>query len=149
MQGSCTRICRRSCRLSDLAGTFGQPKFTNAAGAKAHKNLPLLRFVYQNDVVVLLPDRIQKRGKKFAHIGLIINLLSGRNYAYGSTQLALQISEGSFGKHFSEISVPDHKMKWYLKNLRSKLGGVKQVSLKDRNKYVIRHKGGGSATGEL
>ncbi len=37
-------------------------------------------------------------------------------------------------------------MKWYLKNLRDKLRGAKLVSFKDRNKYIVRHKGGASAT---
>ncbi len=121
--------------------TFGQPKFTNAAGAKAYRNLPLLRVVYQNDVVVLLPDATKQSGRQFAHIGPVINLLSGPYYVYGTTQQVLQFSKGSLGKHFSQISVPDHKMKWYLKNLRGKLGGVKRVSLKNRNKYIKRHRG--------
>ena len=121
--------------------TFGQPKFTNAAGAKAYRNLPLLRVVYQNDVVVFLPDATKQSGRQFAHIGPVINLLSGPYYVYGTTQQVLQFSKGSLGKHFSQISVPDHKMKWYLKNLRGKLGGVKRVSLKNRNKYIKRHRG--------
>ena len=121
--------------------TFGQPKFTDAAGARAYRNLPLLRVVYQNDTVVLLPDAAAQGGQRFAHIGPVINLLSGQYYAFGSRQQALKFSQGSLGKLFSQISVPDHKMKWYLKNLRKKLGGVKQVSLKDRNKYIKRHRG--------
>ena len=121
--------------------TFGQPKFTNAAGAKTYRNLPLLRVVYQNDMVVFLPDATKQSGRQFAHIGPVINLLSGPYYVYGTTQQVLQFSKGSLGKHFSQISVPDHKMKWYLKNLRGKLGGVKRVSLKNRNKYIKRHRG--------
>jgi hypothetical protein len=126
--------------------TFGQPKFTDAAGARAYSNLPLLRVVYQNDTVVLLPDAPSQGGRKFAHIGPLINLFSGPYYAYGSRQQALKFSPGSFSKLLSQISVPDHKMKWYLKNLRGKLGGAQQVRIQDRNNYIVRHRGGASAT---
>ena len=122
--------------------TFGQPKFTNRAGAKAYKHLPLLRLIYQNDTVALLPDRAKGSGKEFVHTGEVINLLSGPYYVHGSARQGLEFSEGSFGKLFGQISVPDHSMKWYLKNLRGKLDGVKEVSFKDRNKYIIRHRRG-------
>lgn len=126
--------------------TFGQPKFTNSAGARLYKDLPLLRVVYQNDTVAFLPDETKKGGKKFAHLGAVINLLSGPHYLYGNAQQALQFSQGSLGKLFGQISVPDHKMKWYLKNLRGKLAGAKQAQIKDRNKHIVRHKGGAAAT---
>ena len=85
--------------------TFGQPKFTNVAGVKAYRNLPLLRVIYQNDTVVLLPDETKQDEQVFAHIGPAINLLSGPYYVYGSAQQTLQISQGSFRRFFSLISV--------------------------------------------
>ena len=42
----------------------------------------------------------------------------------------------------TQISIPDHKIKWYLQNLRDKLKGAKRVSIEDRNKYIVRHKYG-------
>lgn len=130
--------------------TFGQPKFTNVTGATAFNDLPLLRVIYQNDTVVLLPDKTSQGGHKFAHMGPAVNLFSGPYYAYGTSQQALQFSQGSLGKLFGQISVPDHKMKWYLKNLRDKLGDAKQVSFEDRNRYIVRHQGGASAaTGDF
>jgi hypothetical protein len=122
--------------------TFGQPKFTNVAGAKAYENLPLLRVIYQNDTVPLLPDNDAQGSQEFAHIGPVINLLSGPYYVYGTAQQTLQFSQGSFSKLLTQISLPDHKMKWYLQGLRDKLKGAKQVSFKDRNKYIVRHKYG-------
>jgi hypothetical protein len=122
--------------------TFGQPKFTNVAGAKAYKNLPLLRVIYQNDTVALLPDSDAQGDQQFAHIGPVINLLSGPYYVYGTAQQGLQFSQGSFSKFLTQISLPDHKMKWYLQGLRDKLNGAKEVSFKDRNKYIVRHKYG-------
>jgi hypothetical protein len=122
--------------------TFGQPKFTNVAGAKAYANLPLLRVIYQNDTVALLPDSDAQGEQEFAHIGPVINLLSGPYYVYGTAQQTLQFSQGSFGRFLTQVSLPDHKMKWYLQGLRDKLNGAKEVSFKDRNKYIVRHKYG-------
>jgi len=122
--------------------TFGQPKFTNRAGAEAYKDLPLLRLIYQNDTVALLPDRTKGRGQEFVHTGEVINLLSGPYYVYGTAEQSLEFSGGSFGKLFGQISLPDHSMKWYLKSLRDKLDGAKEVSFKDRNQYIIRHRRG-------
>jgi hypothetical protein len=122
--------------------TFGQPKFTNVAGAKAYENLPLLRVIYQNDTVALLPDNDAQGDQVFAHIGPVINLLSGPYYVYGTAQQTLKFSQGSFSKFLTQVSLPDHKMKWYLQGLRDKLNGAKEVSFKDRNKYIVRHKYG-------
>lgn len=122
--------------------TFGQPKFTNIAGAKTYGNLPLLRVIYQNDTFALLPDRDDQKKQVFAHIGPAINILTGPYYVYASADQTLQFSQGSFGKFLTQVSLPDHKMKWYLQGLRDKLNGAKQVNFKDRNKYIVRHKYG-------
>ena len=126
--------------------TFGQPKFTDVAGAKAYRNLPLLRVIYQNDAVALLPEYFARSNRRYAHIGAVINLLSGPHYIHATAEQGMKFSVGSFKKLFGQISLPDHKMKWYLKSLKDKLGGATKVSFKDRNKYIIRHRGGASAT---
>ena len=122
--------------------TFGQPKFTNVAGARRYENLPLLRIVNQNDTVALLPDEDAQGNQVFAHIGPAINILTGPYYVYGNAQQTLRVSQGSFGKFLTQISVPDHKIKWYLQNLRDKLKGAKRVDFKDRDKYIVRRKYG-------
>lgn len=122
--------------------TFGQPKFTDVAGAKTHENLPLLRVIHQNDTVALLPDSDKQGNKTFAHIGAAINLLKGPYYVYAPAAQALQLSQGSFHRFMTQISVPDHKIKWYLQNLHDKLKGTKRVSFKDRERYIVRHKYG-------
>lgn len=122
--------------------TFGQPKFTNVAGARAYESLPLFRVIYQNDTVALLPDSDAQGDQEFAHIGPVINILSGPYYVYGTAEQTLQFSQGSFSKFLTQVSLPDHKMKWYLQGLRDKLNGAKEVSFKDRNKYIVRHKYG-------
>ena len=122
--------------------TFGQPKFTNVAGDKAYRKLPLLRVVNQNDTVALLPERTKQSGQTFAHIGPVVNLLSGPHYFYGNVQEALEFSQGSFGKLLGQISVPDHAMRRYVNNLRGKLNGTKRVSFENRNKYIVRKRRG-------
>jgi len=62
--------------------TFGQPRFTNQAGAIAYRNLPLLRIVNQNDVVSAFPNESEGGKHVYAHTGAVINLLSGPYYVF-------------------------------------------------------------------
>lgn len=118
--------------------TFGQPKFTNPAGARAYRKLPLLRVVHQNDVVALFPDNIRNSGKQYAQMGPMLNLLAGPYYMFVDAQTTMRFSQGSLKRFRRQISVPDHKMKFYLKNLRYKLAEAKRVQPKDRLKYIDR-----------
>ncbi len=122
--------------------TFGQPKFTNVAGARTHENLPLLRVIYQNDTVPLLPDDDRQGDQVFAHVGPAVNILQGPYYVYGTAGEALVFSQESFTKWLTQISIPDHEIKWYLQGLEDKLNGSREVSFKNRNKYIVRHKYG-------
>ncbi len=122
--------------------TFGQPKFTNVEGARAYASLPILRMVYQNDTVSLLPTETSKSRQRFVHVGSVVNLLSGPYYAYGTMRQALQFDLQPVGKFLFQISLPDHKMKWYLQGLRDKLDGAIQVRFQDRNRHIVRHKYG-------
>jgi triacylglycerol lipase len=121
--------------------TFGQPKFTNLAGSRKYKNLPLLRVIHQNDAVTLVPDKDKQGDQVFAHIGPSVNILTGPYYVYMDAKQAVPLSRRSFGKFLNLISVTDHKIKWYLQSLKDKRKGAKQVSFKDRNKYIVRHRG--------
>ncbi|WP_108881112.1 lipase family protein [Anderseniella sp. Alg231-50] len=122
--------------------TFGQPKFTNLQGATAYRNLPILRVVYQNDTVPLLPDQTRGDKQQFVHIGPVLNLLTGPYYLYGTAKQATQFSKRSFRKMLFQISLPDHKMKWYLQSLRDKQDGTRRVRFRDRNRHITRHKYG-------
>lgn len=118
--------------------TFGQPKFTNQAGATAYKALPLLRIVHQNDGVAAFPDNIENAGKQYAQMGPMLNLLSGPYYIFIGTDRTIRFSQGSFRRFRSQLSVPDHKMKFYLSNLRYKVAEATRVHPKDRVKYIDR-----------
>ena len=122
--------------------TYGQPKFTTAAGARAHADLPLLRVVYQNDAVAFLPDRAHGSGVAYAHIGPVLNLLAGQHYSYLPAEQALRFSQRSLGKALSQVSLPDHRMRWYLKGLRDKLERAREVPISERNRFIFRHRRG-------
>jgi triacylglycerol lipase len=126
--------------------TFGQPKFTNVAGALAYRDLPLLRVINQNDAVATLPDETKDGGQQFAHVGAVINLLSGPYYVYADADQSREFSVGTLGRFVTQISVPDHYMRWYLKNLQGKQNGAIAVSFADRDKYIVRLKPGKAAS---
>jgi hypothetical protein len=128
----------------DIAGiyTFGQPKFTDAAGARTYQRLPLLRVVYQNDVVATFPNETAGKQQRYAHIGPVVNLLQGPYYLYLDREQALRFSQDSLRRHFTRISVPDHKMKWYLQGLKDKLDKAVRIDPRDREKHIVRHKAG-------
>lgn len=121
--------------------TFGQPKFTNRGGVSAYRHLPVLRVVNQNDVVPMWPDATKRTHHKFEHLGPEVMLLSGPYYVYLNEQEASGRSVADLHKHLFQASVPDHKMKWYLKGLKEKFHGAKSVSYNSRRKYIKRHRG--------
>jgi hypothetical protein len=124
------------------AVTFGQPKFTNEAGVALYGHLPVVRVVDQNDVVAMLPDSTKSGSAKFAHMGTEVNILSGPYYALLPPAEATRNSIGQFADDATLISVPDHKIAWYLANLESKLRGSQRVKYSDRQQYVVRHRKG-------
>jgi hypothetical protein len=128
--------------------TFGQPRFTNLAGARRYRQLPLLRVINQNDVVSALPDLTGGTKEQYAHVGAVINLLSGPYYVFLDAEQAPQFSLGTLDRYLTQISIPDHGMRWYVKNLGGKVDGAILVPLADRNKYIVRLKPGkGAITG--
>jgi len=130
--------------------TFGQPKFTNPEGVRRYAYLPVLRVVYQNDAVAMLPDAVKGANARFAHLGPEIVLLQGTNYCYLDEVTAANKSIGAFSQGITFTSLPDHKMKWYLQSLRDKLDGASLVPYNKRQRYVQRHKlGTGIDTGRV
>ena len=121
--------------------TFGQPKVTNVAGAIAYGHLPVLRVIYQNDVVSLYPQ--PKRGSRSvrSHWSRHQPAFLRTYYFHATKEQALSFSPGSLERYFAQISVPDHKMKYYLESLQAKLEKPVQVTFADRNKYIFRHRG--------
>ncbi len=122
----------------DRVITFGQPKFTDEAGAKAFADLPLVRVVNQNDIVPLLPDTVAGGRDPFVHVGPAVVIFPGPNYAFVPADEATAASAGALGRHLMEASIPDHAMRFYVENLRSKLAGARRIDLADRERYIVR-----------
>ncbi len=120
--------------------TFGQPKVTNLAGAKAFQGLPVWRIVNQNDIATLGPPSMKGKGGVFAHLGREVILLSGKKYTYLSQKSARKNSLNAMAKYKTVSSATDHAIKFYLKNLRGKLKGAKAVPFGDRQNFVKRHR---------
>ncbi len=129
--------------------TFGQPKFTNEAGVAEYGHLPFVRVVDQNDVVAMLPNSTQSGKAQFAHMGTEVTILSGPYYALLPPAEATRKSLDQFADDATLISVPDHKIAWYLVNLQSKLHGAQRVKYSDRERYVVRHRKGPTQTIKL
>jgi hypothetical protein len=122
--------------------TFGQPKFTNAEGVRRYSYMPVLRVVYQNDAVAMLPDAVKGGRASYVHLGPEVVLLSGPYYSYLDEIDAARKSIGAFSRGVTFTSLPDHKMKWYLQGLLDKLKQSKLVPYNKRQRYVTRHKRG-------
>lgn len=126
--------------------TFGQPKFTNEAGVATYGHLPWLRVVDQNDVVPMLPDTSQSGKVEFAHLGSEVTILTGPYYAFLAPADATRKSLDEFSHDLFVMSIPDHKIAWYLANLESKLKSGQRVKYDEMQKYVVRHKRGPTET---
>jgi hypothetical protein len=122
----------------DRVITFGQPKFTDAAGAKAFAGLPLVRVVNQNDIVPLLPATISGGRDPFVHVGPAVVIFPGPNYAWVPADDARAASAGALRRYFMQASIPDHAMRFYEENLRSKRSGARRIDLADRERYSVR-----------
>ena len=70
----------------------------------------------------------------------MLNLLSGPYYIFITADRTIRFSQGSFRRFRGQLSVPDHKMKFYLSNLRYKVDEAKLVSLRDRLKHIDRQR---------
>ena len=125
--------------------TFGQPKFTDANGAHRYQHIPILRIINQNDIVPMWPNQAKGSSTYFAHLGPEVILLSGPHLVFIAGPEATRRSVGELRHHLFQASVPDHKMKWYLKAVRAKLEGVRIVPYAKREQYVSRHRPGSAA----
>lgn len=120
--------------------TFGQPKFTTAAGVQRLSDLPLMRIVDENDIIPMLPPpSFRNIGKgAYEHVGPEIVLLEGQNYAYLPAHAAERLSVGEDWGALLASNLKDHKMDSYLKRITAKLQGGVEVAYNTREKYVAR-----------
>ncbi|WP_346837562.1 lipase family protein [Microbulbifer sp. SAOS-129_SWC] len=117
---------------------FGQPKVTNKAGAAKYHFLPLLRVVDENDLVPLVPpdDLIDAIHGGYAHFGPELMLLEGEYYVYENAHQSRQGAVTSFWKNLADLSVSEHYMQKYLRNITSKLAHAIQVKYSQREEFI-------------
>jgi triacylglycerol lipase len=108
---------------------FGQPKFTNRAGAVQYADLPILRVVNRNDVVPMLPPRLSldPNHGSYAHIGEEIILLDGPDFVHLTAHDAERLSVDDFWRDRNYASRADHPIGQYLDSLDAKRTGARQV----------------------
>ena len=119
--------------------TFGQPRFTTAAGVGKLGYLPLTRVVDENDIIPMLPPatKLDKVYGPYEHVGPEIILLEGPRYVYLTGHDATRLSLDEFWRTQGYADLPDHKMDNYLKRISLKKRGAIAVAYDDREKYVI------------
>ena len=120
--------------------TFGQPKFTTAAGVKRLGFLPITRVVDENDMVPMLPPRSFRNLTQgtYEHVGPEIILLEGPRYVYLPTFDADRLSVGELWRTLAFDDLPDHHTDNYMKRLSMKMKGAVQVAYNQREQYVAK-----------
>ena len=118
--------------------TFGQPKFTTAAGVAKLGSLPITRVVDENDIVPMLPPFTlgNRQFGVYEHVGPELILLEGPRYSFLQSHDANRISIGEFTRSLRIAELKDHHMENYVRRLSSKVGAGVEVPYHDREKYV-------------
>ena len=120
--------------------TFGQPRFTTAAGIDRLAAIPITRVVDENDLVPMLPPATKAQAKygPYEHVGQEIILLEGLRYVYLSSHDANRIAIGEFWRSMAFADLADHKMDNYLRRLAAKTNGAVLAPYDQREQYVAR-----------
>lgn len=100
--------------------TFGQPKLTNAAGARRADSLTLIRFLNGKDLVTLVPPLSYKPGNlgSYEHFGREVALLDGQGYECLQEHFQNRYDPASWWDHIQEQALKDHGLANYLAKLR-------------------------------
>ena len=135
--------------IIDRVITFGQPKVTNEDGIKKFQGSPVLRVIYDNDPVPLVPPVTPRSimNGMYRHFGAQTILLRGPNFVYLDEKLAsdpgvtsywsslgIEISsskEHDVTEHLTN-SLGDHSIAKYVEMLSSKIDESVQVPFKER-----------------
>lgn len=110
--------------LVERSINFGQPKFTNTAGAELYSDLPLQRVVDANDVVPMLPPEffLHPSYGAYAHVGEEVILLDGPYFGQLTDHDAERLSVDQFWRDRDFASRVDHHMARYQERIENKQG---------------------------
>lgn len=120
--------------------TFGQPKVTNQKGAKAYKDLPLIRVINQGDPVPYLPPKtvvssLQKGA--YAHFGEEVILQDGAKYVYLESHDASKSSIGDLWNKLTSRQIKAHYMDSYINNIKQKLELIKETPWTEKTAQIV------------
>jgi hypothetical protein len=126
----------------DRIYTYGQPRFTTAAGVSQLGFLPLMRVVDENDLVPLLPPgvMVNKKFGPYQQVGPEVILLEGPDYVYLPAQTATELSLGEFWRDMSVADLKDHKLNNYIRRIEDKMVSSRQVAYNARENDVAKKK---------
>ncbi len=130
-------LSKEGYRVAEVV-TFGQPKVTDAYGARRYAYLPLTRVVDQNDPVPLLPppDFFYRRNP-YVHFGREIMLLRGPYYCLAPPGAPEpRLPRGTLTLERLAVFEREHSIRTYVRNLRGKIGRSIEVPFSERLRYV-------------
>lgn len=102
--------------------TFGQPKVTNAAGARRADSLNLVRFLNGKDLVTLVPPLSYQPGNlgSYEHFGKEVALMDGgKGYECLQEHFQTRFDPTSWWDHIQEQALVDHGLANYLAKLKA------------------------------
>ena len=116
---------------------FGQPKFTNRAGAETYGFLDLTRILDDQDLVPLLPPAtaFSSIHGDYHHVGQEVILLRGPNFVYLDNHIVTEKDLSAFWLNLEDLSVEDHFIASYRKNIKDKLKNQVEVPYAQRHRY--------------
>lgn len=127
--------------------TFGQPRVLTTDGVLKFRCIPCIRFVNEDDMVPCVPPSkfafglitsipLWRHGL-YRHLGDEVILLKDSNYVYLEYHDAERLNVTSFWKQLGkkELSIHDHHIPEYIKNLKIKKDVVTEQQFKDQKKY--------------
>ncbi len=99
----------------DRVVTFGQPKFTNAAGVKVYEDLPLHRVVHHLDIVPMLPPGswVSTSKHSYEHVGPETIVNNDGSFTHLLEHDAERLSVGEFWRNIKHASLNDHHVSAY------------------------------------
>lgn len=116
---------------------FGQPKLTDRQGAETYGFLNLVRIVDDEDLVPLVPPVtiLSSVDGEYHHFGREVILLRGPYFVYLDEHVVTEKNLSAFWFNLYDLSLEDHFIASYRKNIKEKLERQVEVPYKQRHKY--------------
>jgi triacylglycerol lipase len=114
--------------------TFGQPRITDADGARMFERIPLLRVVNSKDIIPFLPPDKENGispNKNYIHFGPEVVLLNDKYFSFRERPALHNEADLSAQQDLTGYHMKEHHLRYYLSNIVMKLSKQHQVMLED------------------